>query len=497
MADQAGKESLQDTTTSIKRRGLLRFGTLVTAFTGASAISALGAKSAEAAPGDKNPPNTYVPIAEKGVASGVATLDVESKIPPAQLPDLSSTYGPTAEGFTTAFAPLLIGSQKAVRNRDLFVDAVAEGAPTDGTTDAQPRIGASHNLLPSKGGKVFLRKGSYLMGTRLIVTRPGMILEGEGVDATTLVLNAAMFQVGASDVLIRDMTIKGNGSNARTLFQLVNSGNFRNWRFENVKFDGVSTVPGRIGSKTADGSILSLTAGLDAFVEFEGCEWTAYTEDASFHARGTRHVTLDRCWFHDAGSDITKGDLIKFSAGAEYWKVLHCRLNNGSRDAIDAFDAQRGLIDGCTIVDMGVHGIELKVSSDGAMNPSDRIIVTNNHLVNMGTATPSPSMQLATSAVIATGNLIEGGSSYGMRSGKTNDGLVNTQNIIWANNYVRGAARHGFLLNGVDGAIVRDNAAIGCGGSGFYIPRSSVNSLVIGGPTENLSRGNTSADVWT
>ncbi|MGX9900061.1 right-handed parallel beta-helix repeat-containing protein [Arthrobacter sp. SA17] len=92
MADEAGKEALQDTGTSIKRRGLLRFGTLITAFTGASAISALGTKTAEAAPGDKNPSNTYVPIAEKGVASGVATLDIESKIPSTQIPDLSATY---------------------------------------------------------------------------------------------------------------------------------------------------------------------------------------------------------------------------------------------------------------------------------------------------------------------------------------------------------------------------------------------------------------------
>lgn len=94
MADR--QDSRPEAGASIKRRGLLRFGTLVTAFTGASAISALGAKSAEAAPGDKNPPNTYVPIAEKGVASGVATLDEGSKIPPSQLPDLSATFARTA-----------------------------------------------------------------------------------------------------------------------------------------------------------------------------------------------------------------------------------------------------------------------------------------------------------------------------------------------------------------------------------------------------------------
>lgn len=71
----------------VHRRGFLSVGTLVAAF------SALGAGSAQAGPGDKTPPGSYVPIAEKGVASGVATLDTESKIPPAQLPDLSTTYG--------------------------------------------------------------------------------------------------------------------------------------------------------------------------------------------------------------------------------------------------------------------------------------------------------------------------------------------------------------------------------------------------------------------
>lgn len=77
--------------TGVKRRWLLRFGTLVTAFTGASAISAIGTSSAQAGPGEKNPPTAYVPTSEKGAPLGVATLDIESKIPPALLPDLSAT----------------------------------------------------------------------------------------------------------------------------------------------------------------------------------------------------------------------------------------------------------------------------------------------------------------------------------------------------------------------------------------------------------------------
>lgn len=98
------KQSAAEVTAGFRRRGLLRLGTLVTALTGASAISALSTNAAQAAPGDKNPPTAYVPTAEKGVASGVATLDIESKIPTAQLPDLSKIYGPKAELMQAAFA---------------------------------------------------------------------------------------------------------------------------------------------------------------------------------------------------------------------------------------------------------------------------------------------------------------------------------------------------------------------------------------------------------
>lgn len=74
----------------VKRRGMLRLGTFVTALTGASAVTALGVGAANAAP-RKPAAGDYVPVAEKGAASGVATLDVESKIPAVQLPDLSAS----------------------------------------------------------------------------------------------------------------------------------------------------------------------------------------------------------------------------------------------------------------------------------------------------------------------------------------------------------------------------------------------------------------------
>lgn len=87
-----GDHATSQSDTGVKRRGLLRFGTLLTAFTGASAISAIGALRAEAGPGDQSPTTTYVPMSEKGAPLGVATLDLESKVPRSLLPDLSATY---------------------------------------------------------------------------------------------------------------------------------------------------------------------------------------------------------------------------------------------------------------------------------------------------------------------------------------------------------------------------------------------------------------------
>ncbi|MFB8368092.1 hypothetical protein ACFC25_01870 [Pseudarthrobacter sp. NPDC055928] len=76
----------------VKRRKLFGLGSLITSITGASLISAISPDQANAAARVENTPNLYVPIAEKGVASGVATLDNQSKIPAVQLPDLSATF---------------------------------------------------------------------------------------------------------------------------------------------------------------------------------------------------------------------------------------------------------------------------------------------------------------------------------------------------------------------------------------------------------------------
>lgn len=115
----------------LERRGLLRFGTLISALTGASAISAINAKGAQAASGDKTSPNTYVPVAEKGSPSGVATLDENAKIISSQVPDLSATYAPKANA---TGGVKVVGDQGLNSYQFRGVNPEA-GPPTSGTYD--------------------------------------------------------------------------------------------------------------------------------------------------------------------------------------------------------------------------------------------------------------------------------------------------------------------------------------------------------------------------
>ncbi|WP_156642496.1 hypothetical protein [Arthrobacter sp. B6] len=89
----------------------------MTAITGASAMSVVAANSAHAAPGDKPAPNTYVPVAEKGSPSGVASLDANAKILPAQLPDFSATIVTEGSKFfpTKSGENLFSGRQQVIR----------------------------------------------------------------------------------------------------------------------------------------------------------------------------------------------------------------------------------------------------------------------------------------------------------------------------------------------------------------------------------------------
>lgn len=169
MAKETGNRdhAMSQTEASVKRRGLLRFGTLITALTGASAISAIGASRAEAGPVDKAPPTAYVPMSEKGAPLGVATLDMESKIPPSLLPDLSATYAGVPR------TPL----KKAVGQDELIVNVKDHGAkgdavlrPSGGSIASGSASFTGANFAPGDVGKFFAVVGAGAAGATLITT---------------------------------------------------------------------------------------------------------------------------------------------------------------------------------------------------------------------------------------------------------------------------------------------------------------------------------------
>lgn len=193
MADEIRQESKSEA--GIKRRGLLRFGTILTAFTGASAVTGLAAGSAQAAPGDKNPPTSYVPVAEKGVASGVATLDGQSKVPLAQVPDLSATYSSqikvTAYGIGVGTGDKVVDTAAAQRAIDA---AATTGAAVVFPAGRTYNIGAitadsGAHLIIEAGAEIVCHSDTFgITSTGIAESRQRAVLAGSALGSSTLTL---------------------------------------------------------------------------------------------------------------------------------------------------------------------------------------------------------------------------------------------------------------------------------------------------------------------
>lgn len=160
----------------VERRGLLRLGTIATAVTGASALTGLGAQRATAAGDNAASATQYVPTAEKGAASGVATLDTGAKIPASQLPDLSTVY---------------------VAKGNLAYTVKDFGAVGDGVADDTAACQAA--LEAAMGSTVRFTPGTYkvkqlsiLSNTTVVIdagavlahTNPNAVLKASGIQAT-------------------------------------------------------------------------------------------------------------------------------------------------------------------------------------------------------------------------------------------------------------------------------------------------------------------------
>lgn len=184
----------------VRRRRLLRFGTLLTAVSGATAISSLGADDAQAAPGgDKNPPNTYVPIAEKGAAAGVATLDSAAKVPIGQIPDLSGTF---------------------VRKGATRLNVKDFGALGNGTADDHAAIMKAYGAAKAAAAngtssEVYFPAGTYRVASEINIDASDIEFVGDG-NTTQINLVGVSLKINGTAGLImfnglRNMRIVRNG----------------------------------------------------------------------------------------------------------------------------------------------------------------------------------------------------------------------------------------------------------------------------------------------
>lgn len=185
---------------NVRRRELLRLGTLLTALSGATALSAVGATDAQAAPGEKNPSNTYVPLAEKGAASGVATLDSGAKIPLGQIPDLSSTF-------------VRKGSMR-LNVKDF--GAVGNGMAEDHGAILEAYKAAEVAAANGTSSEVYFPAGTYRVSTELNIDASDIEFVGDG-NTTQINLNGVSLKINGTAGLImfnglRNMRIVRNGA---------------------------------------------------------------------------------------------------------------------------------------------------------------------------------------------------------------------------------------------------------------------------------------------
>jgi hypothetical protein len=315
----------------MKRRGILRFGTTLAALTGASAISAANAYSAQAAPGDKNPSGTtsYVPIAEKGAASGVATLGVDSKIPLNQVPDLSTRFVPAGEprpavgiAFGITFATDPAWGMKADANTT--------------STDNGPKLqaildyAAANYAATGAGLTIIAPGGDYGFATTVnLPVGPKIKIEGEDINP-----------VGAAGV--RGTRFRRKGSFTGQILRGVGtsggydaSGRIRIW-LKNIEFNGTNKA----------GTLVELARVSDSMIEH--CRFFSNV-GVGLRASEWFNSHIGHTYFHQLGNGRSSpavlldspGPMVSGGAGGNTIHIIGCEWegNTGTDLRITSNDA--------------------------------------------------------------------------------------------------------------------------------------------------------------
>ena len=360
MASESGRKhrSAPQADTSVGRRGLIRFGTVLAAFTGTSTFSVLGANSAQAAD-DRKGPSTYVPTSEKGAPSGVATLGTDTKVPHDQLPDLSAEYA----------------SARATNARSMLVTPL--GTPEADTAAIQSAVDSA------AAAKVPLMvRGDFTINAQINIP------SGSDIDFD----QARIYQVSATTpvlvlhdiagVRLRNLRAQGKTSDYANTYGV--------YRAAAVRITGTSSDVTMIG-----GSLLGFAGagvylgGSVADIRISGCRMTgpgpAYIRDSTYNysggivtERGTTRWTAQENDISGFAQGIVTGD-----------NMTDVRiLNNYIHDipgqhGLYLETVNGGIISGNLLRNIGLLGMKLQVGGT-TVNDVDSVNISDNVFIGLG-----------------------------------------------------------------------------------------------------------------
>lgn len=432
----------------VKRRRLLGFGTLVTALGGVSALTGPGVSEANAAPGDKTQSTAYVPLSEKGVASGVATLDPSAKIPPAQLPDFSATFTIVVNAKSPEY-----------------------GVVGDGITDDSGAIQALFNSV-GPNTTIHFPAGTYKHSNLVITRKSNFALVGDGaVFVATSRSQPYLSFVECTDFAIRGITSKGAVAEVRQGptrgISLVGCGRFIVDSCHVFDTEGVGIYVGRVSGTTGcyDGRIVG---NLVHDTRADGIHITGASTRIAVLGNTVRDTGDDSIAVVSYGTDI--------NGPCEDIAITgNVTLHSCSR-GLAVVGGKAITLAGNTIRDPRNAGIYIAYEPSYSTRPVENVTVSGNTI--RGANTFNPLIQYAAIQVVGdggtttpvvgitiTGNTIEGSRWHGIFVGSANIGCYS---IIITDNNIRNSGNHAVLIQAATDSVINGNLIDTAGEAGIY-----------------------------
>lgn len=174
------------------------------------------------------------------------------------------------------------------------VVSVTDYGAVPGSLDDQASIfQAAIDSLPALGGVIWIEPGLYMIGTRLRISSPGVVIKGLGSGSTPFANP-------------RLKAVSGSGINA--IIDAIDGAH--GVQFENIHFDGNNTAQDTLAIETTQGSSLQMASVKNcSFVDYTRYGLRLGQHDAADTTKNgqLRHVILEQLWFKGSDTSGTIG----------------------------------------------------------------------------------------------------------------------------------------------------------------------------------------------